>query len=221
MPDTSKMIVYQVTNTINGKKYIGQTSRSPKERWGEHQHPYKNLSTFPLSSAIRKYGIENFIFKILASFQKKQDMDAFEIFLIDVHDTTNPEKGYNLARGGGGPLGYRHTAKAREKIRVASIGRKNNLGKKHSVETRTKMSLAHRNLSSETRVKLSIAGIGNKNGLGYKHTQEEIEKIRTATIKRNRLNDLCSKGSHTRWHINRGFVDINCKFCILTQRKEH
>ena len=30
------MYVYLITNTLNDKKYIGQTKRNLKERWYEH-----------------------------------------------------------------------------------------------------------------------------------------------------------------------------------------
>ena len=50
-----KYLIYKHTNKINGKSYIGQTSRSINERLNEH---LKSDSVF--GKALRKYGIENF-----------------------------------------------------------------------------------------------------------------------------------------------------------------
>ena len=38
-----KYCVYIHTNKINGKKYVGQTSRNPKYRWGKNGIGYKNI----------------------------------------------------------------------------------------------------------------------------------------------------------------------------------
>ena len=47
------MFVYLITNTINGKRYVGQTKRTLHERWWQHTHQ-KNCRY--LSAAINKYG---------------------------------------------------------------------------------------------------------------------------------------------------------------------
>jgi len=53
--------VYKVTNTENGKSYIGITSRSTEERWKEHLSRAKNgLRNSRIYAAIRKYGVEKF-----------------------------------------------------------------------------------------------------------------------------------------------------------------
>lgn len=51
--------IYKVTNTINGKIYVGQTIRTIKKRWKQHvysaYHETKEHNA-PIQYAIRKYG---------------------------------------------------------------------------------------------------------------------------------------------------------------------
>ena len=62
------MLIYKITNKINNKCYIGSSIRVEK-RWKEHINASKNPNNpqynYPLYSAFRKYGIENFTFEIL------------------------------------------------------------------------------------------------------------------------------------------------------------
>ena len=51
------MIIYKITNKINGKVYIGQTSNTLEKRWWQHCHgTHKHI----IARAISKYGAENF-----------------------------------------------------------------------------------------------------------------------------------------------------------------
>ena len=55
--------VYQHTNKINGKIYIGITCQKPEKRWGSQGRKYEECPYF--WKAIQKYGWENFEHKIL------------------------------------------------------------------------------------------------------------------------------------------------------------
>ena len=50
--------VYQHINKINGKVYIGMTSRSLKERFGNNGNNYTTSPSF--FNAIQEYGWDNF-----------------------------------------------------------------------------------------------------------------------------------------------------------------
>ena len=50
--------IYVITNKVNGKQYVGQTSRNIDTRFEEHC--YDNRSTSLIHQAIVKYGISNF-----------------------------------------------------------------------------------------------------------------------------------------------------------------
>ena len=54
--------IYCITNKINGKKYIGQTTETIHKRWIRHINAHSNMA---ISKAIDKYGKENFEIKEL------------------------------------------------------------------------------------------------------------------------------------------------------------
>jgi group I intron endonuclease len=96
------MIVYRITNSINGKIYIGITTNTLAVRRRGHKASskssrYKNVHLY---NAIRKYGFDNFIFEELAYCFDLESLNNTEIMLIKFFNSTNPEVGYNLASGG-------------------------------------------------------------------------------------------------------------------------
>ena len=60
-----KGIIYKWTCSKSGKSYIGQTI-NPKARRMQHKSAAKNGSTYPFHAAIRKYGINSFIYSSFA-----------------------------------------------------------------------------------------------------------------------------------------------------------
>lgn len=60
--------IYKITNTINGKIYIGQ-SINIRRRWNQEKRCAFNQNDTAynqlLSKAFRKYGIENFTFEVI------------------------------------------------------------------------------------------------------------------------------------------------------------
>lgn len=105
------MQIYKVTNIINGKIYIGQTSKNDPNYLG---------SGPIIMKAIRKYGKESFIKEIIESCDSKEMLNEREIFWISFYNSTDRNTGYNISTGGnGGNLGEL----VNEKISKASIGR--------------------------------------------------------------------------------------------------
>ena len=91
-------IVYLITNKVNGKKYVGQTTKSIEQRWKEHC--YSNPTRkFLLHKAIAKYGVENFEIEQLAVAPFVQALDDLERFHIKDQKSLAPI-GYNLESGG-------------------------------------------------------------------------------------------------------------------------
>lgn len=193
--------IYCIECVSTGVKYIGQTIENFYRRWIFHKWNLKNNhhSNQYLQHAWNKYGEENFKFYPIEYFdisQKSKDtknkLDKLEQFYIEKFDTFN--NGFNLTTGGERcrmtPLSEEAKRKIGEKNKI------NMLGKKHSEETKRKMSMVHKGyvkteehrrhlseakkgkpISEEHKEKCRLANQGSKQKTA-KYTEELIEKIR-------------------------------------------
>jgi group I intron endonuclease len=89
------MFVYKITNKINNKVYVGYDSYSKNKqhrRWIAHRYNYKNEKARDynkvLYKAMRKYGIENFIFEVLEECFTFTFLKEREIFWIKYYKST-------------------------------------------------------------------------------------------------------------------------------------
>lgn len=91
--------IYLITNTINNKKYVGQTIFTVKQRFLEHINCAKNGNNIhmPIAHAIKKYGAENFRIEELCKC-KEEDLDQKEQYYIQKYNTFS--NGYNATLGG-------------------------------------------------------------------------------------------------------------------------
>ncbi len=92
-------IIYLITNKINNKKYVGQTTRGFINRYNEYLLGAKCCNPYILKS-IKKYGIENFDFTIIDTAQTLHELNYKEIKYISEFNTTNRNLGYNIESGG-------------------------------------------------------------------------------------------------------------------------
>ena len=96
--------IYCFTNIINKKQYIGQTIYDDNGRYNRHIYSSKTETdpdyNSPLHGAIRKYGIENFTYEILAKDIQDFDLLNFlEEYYIAEFNSQIPN-GYNIEPGG-------------------------------------------------------------------------------------------------------------------------
>lgn len=87
--------IYLITNTVDGMKYVGQTSRDIETRFAEHCVETRGHSRLHL--AIQKYGWTKFKVEQLEQCPIDK-LDEREIYWIKKLDTYN--NGYNLTPGG-------------------------------------------------------------------------------------------------------------------------
>lgn len=192
------MIIYLITNKINGKRYVGQTIQTLKNRWSKHCHPTHANVTMPVVRAIKKYSKENFDIKVLAKCDSKKEMDHRESYYIKLLNTRSPN-GYNLLSGGARGL---HTEETKKKIAYAQTGEKNhNFGKTASFETRNKMSIGHTGLKRSEEVKKACSERvkGEKHPMfGKHHTEEAVKKISKSSTGRTFSSESLKKMSKSR-----------------------
>ena len=136
-----QMIIYCITNKVNGKQYVGQTVRSAEERFMEHARHNRTY----IERTVKKYGRENFDVEVIDSALLIDDLNEKEKYWIDKLNTKKPN-GYNVCDGGDNTFGFNHTLESRMKMSTTKkqlgnmVGIKNHFyGKKHSQETKERM----------------------------------------------------------------------------------
>ena len=99
------MQIYLLTNTTNGKYYVGQTRQELSHYLYEQGYRARNsiCSKPKLYAAIRKHGIENFKIQTLMECQSQVELDLAEIAFIYL--LQSQKIGYNIADGGCGNSG--------------------------------------------------------------------------------------------------------------------
>ncbi len=147
-------VVYQAINLINGKRYIGISSRGLRQRRSEHISVARctDSKTVPFHRALRKYGSDMFRFSVVATCDNFDDARRMEVRLIKEWAPY-----YNATEGGSGNLGLRHTPESRAKISAAARGRKGTFtGRKHSEETRRLISEKNRGHVMPPQTRLAV-----------------------------------------------------------------
>jgi group I intron endonuclease len=192
------MFIYKITNTINGKAYIGLTTKSVRSRWKAHiSNAFAKNIQYYLYKAMRKYGLDSFKVETLYEAVDLRELIAVEKGLIAQYGTLYNSNGYNQSSGGESRSGVKLSPEvvAQMRIRTTAHLAANGhpmQGKKHSSKSRAQMSVSAKckpPVSDKTRQKLSIAAtgrvipreaveIGRQKRIGVKRTPEQIERIR-------------------------------------------
>lgn len=162
--------IYIITNTVNGKRYIG-SSVDIHRRWVTHKRELRRGIHYNpvLQRAWDKYGESAFEFSILLLCTKDDTLLNEQRCL----DEMKPE--YNICTCTTATmLGRTFTEEHKRKIGDA------NRGTVHTAETRKKMGDAHKGIkwSEEHRIKMQ----GSQGSLGYKFTDEQKEHLRQAHL---------------------------------------
>jgi group I intron endonuclease len=94
--------IYHVTNTVNGKMYIGKTIKPFDGRWQEHIKLSRWKRGFYLHRSIRKHGASAFAFEIVDVAFAEDELNRKECERIACECAAEPQFGYNCTFGGDG-----------------------------------------------------------------------------------------------------------------------
>ena len=150
--------IYETTNLINGKKYIG------KHKFNKFDKNYYG-SGIALTKALNKYGKENFKVKILEEVNTNQkDLDELETYYIKKFDAVKSIQYYNRSYGGESEGWYGYNKAIKE------IGISN--------ESREKMSNSQKKRFQDLNERTKL------HKPGFKHSKDTLQKMSDSAKRR-------------------------------------
>jgi group I intron endonuclease len=180
--------IYLIKNIANNKVYVG-SAVNIDIRWSRHKYDLKEGKHHSqhLQSAWNKYGEQSFTFEAIEEVTNLEHLLAYEQVYLDFYKSYENDRGYNIYRVAGSPLGTKHSEETRKKISEGNKGKKY-----YSEEARKKISESNKRrlVSEETRRKLS------KLHKGQKRTEETRKKI--SEIKKNQSKETRQKISEAK-----------------------
>jgi group I intron endonuclease len=164
------MIIYKATCLITNKIYIGKTVSTLERRKCEHLSGVKLHSyNSAFHSAIRKYGVENFVWEVIDQCLFSESLIELEKYYIKKFNCISP-RGMNLTVGGDGTCGRKCLEGTKIKIGNA------NRGTVRSEETKIKMSVSRKGKRCGEENPM-FGKLGKESAFFGKHHSDETKKI--------------------------------------------
>ena len=160
--------VYKITNTITNDFYIG-SSKNVKSRWIDHKKPsiLKKHPNNPMYLDMKKYGVDKFVFEILAEVEPDKLRETEQQFIEKLKPTynSNRAKGWNIEKIKEYQKEYQKSDKGKESQRKAHKKYDNQLCS-YNGETLTLAALSQRFKSQSidhptTEAKKYLIGVSN------------------------------------------------------------
>jgi group I intron endonuclease len=198
-------LIYSISNSINGKRYIGKTIKSFKTRWSIH---CASKDAYHFHNAIRCYDKSVWSFEIIGEYDNEILSEA-EVYWISYYNTFKGN-GYNSTEGGEGFNG-KHTDEAKRKMSLAKIGKPSpRKGKYHTDEAKRKMGLANigkpawnKGIACSEEQKEKLRKL-NPVGENLKPIPNDFNKMKSILKTNDKLKKYYACGSNTltRWKNN-------------------
>ena len=213
------MLIYKITNKLNGKVYIGQTIKTLDHRKKGHIQATKDGVNHHLYNAMNKYGIENFVFEEICKASTKSELNYLEAKYILEYDSVR--NGYNMGYGGDNNVMDSPIVKAKhDKIM-------------RSDDVRLKISQSMKQYRKENpfsenhRKKISEKLKGNKHFAGHHITDEHKKALNKTHYKKvyciDCANNIVAKfdnvQSASRWWFNNGYNTVKNELSLCDRIK--
>ena len=178
--------IYKITNKLNNKVYIGQTSSSIEERWSSHIRDAKKIDKEkrPLYNAINKYGPDSFIIEELEEINDNLELLKKEIYWIEYFDTYR--NGYNATLGGDGICLYDHQE-------ILSLIQENKTSKEISEKLGCCVDI--------------IRDIANRNNVRL--TSSNFKQIAQYDLNNNYIQTFATLGEAARWLVENDYSKVS------------
>ena len=186
-------LIYQITNNVNGKIYIGKHEMFNVDDNYFGSGKYLNL-------AIKKYGLENFTKTILFELQNREEMNLLEKLVVTPEFCARKDT-YNINVGGDGGWYYsnkqsncsiqRSTAgkNGRAKLwqKAKAAGYTSLIAYQNRHKTNDQLNAINKKQRLNHKIAMSkLDRSGNKNPMyQHKYTKEQIEHLRSAKLGKN------------------------------------
>ena len=200
--------IYLVTNTLNGKQYVGQTIVAGN-RVGHGKL---------ITRAYNKYGKDQFTYEpVCTGIKNRNTLNFMEKFWIKVMDCRIPN-GYNIEHGGSKI--DKVADETRALLSIKNKGNQRRLGSKHTDATKALMSAQRRNPSAEYRRRLSEAQkgrtfsaetiekirVGNQGKIVSEETKAKIREARKLQVFSAETKQKLSEAAKKQWARQRGVI---------------
>lgn len=174
--------IYRITNTQNGKSYIGQTVKQVHVRFREHQWlATRPESNWHFAKALRKYPFSAWVIETIDFAFTVEEAHAKECAWIAKCDTV--AHGYNSTLGGQGAPGYEWTDEQRLTASLNAYPRtEEHREAQREVLAKAQEKIVQTRQTAEYREAQRQRNLAEKNPMfGKKASPERIEQLRQQT----------------------------------------
>lgn len=194
------MVIYKIENNVNGKIYIGLTTKDLSKRIAGHIAENKSY----IQKALNKYGIQSFNVSVIDSAESREILCEKERYWIQHYNCKAPN-GYNLTDGGDGLINPSQVVRRAiaKKVSVLMMGNQYRAGILHSEKTKKQIGKSSKKVWSdlEFRKKMSDARKGKV------ISEEQKQKISKANKGKKRtdahlFSERILKYTHSEGYVN-------------------
>lgn len=173
------MIIYKIQNNINGKIYIGLTTKDLSRRIAEHIAENKSY----IQKALNKYGVQSFSIAVIDSAESREALCEKEQYWIRHYDC-KAHKGYNLTDGGDGLINPSKSVRKKisKTLKKNHVPTKGFSGRKHSQETKDKISKILKVSLNKPKVKKKMSE-SRKGRVTSEETKQKISAANKGKLK--------------------------------------